>query len=187
MTHLRFGIVQDVDKGKVKVRFEEDDLVSDWLPVSVPQTKSAKIYHKPVVGEHVYCIMDEHMEYGVVGGSVYSDRDAEPNNGDSLFHIEVGAFKITIADNKVTIANAGGSVVVEAGQTTITPKLVVDGDIQISGGVEAGNIHSTGDIKSDAEVVAQSSSPATAVHLSTHVHTGVIPGGGTSAVPLPGS
>ena len=35
MEHLKYGIVSDIDaaKGLARVKFEEDEIVSDWLPV----------------------------------------------------------------------------------------------------------------------------------------------------------
>lgn len=190
MAEMRFGIIQEVDKGKVKVRFDEDDLVSDWLPVSVFQTKATKVYFKPVVGEHVYCLMDKHLETGVVAGALYSDRDSEPGDGSSQLHIETaGGTKIIIdADGKVQMY-AGDQISITADNTINiqADAINLNGTVNISGGIQADTIHATGDIKSDSEVVANGSNPATAVHLSTHIHTGVQTGGGVTLTPQPGS
>lgn len=71
---LRFGTVSQVDnsKGLVRVNFEEDNIVSYWLSVAVPSTKDDSFCSMPDIGEHVYCVMDENSENGVVGGAVFS-------------------------------------------------------------------------------------------------------------------
>lgn len=86
--HLCFGFISDIDpaKGLVRVEFAEDDdvpdsesdaktLVSDWLPVSVKKSLNDKETFPYDVNEHVWCIMDEHCEYGIVGGCLYNTED----------------------------------------------------------------------------------------------------------------
>lgn len=79
---LEFGIISDVDyaKGLVRVKFPADEIVSSWIPVSIPKTLEDEYYIMPNVNEHVWAIMDEHCENGVVGGAIYS-KDKKPSQG----------------------------------------------------------------------------------------------------------
>lgn len=74
---LKFGIISEVDaaKGVARVTFDQDEIVSDWLPVSVPMTKDDQFQFPLVVNQHVWCMMDEHCEMGVIGGSIYDSNN----------------------------------------------------------------------------------------------------------------
>jgi phage baseplate assembly protein V len=74
---LRFGTISstDPDKGKARVRFAEDGIVSAPLPVLASRTSKDKAYAMPDVGEHVACLMDENAEQGVILGAVYSSKN----------------------------------------------------------------------------------------------------------------
>lgn len=79
---LRYGIISEIDAaaGKARVHFNDDDIVSDWLPLIVPKAMEDSFSFMPDVNEHVACMMDEHSEKGVVLGSIYS-KDVKPNGG----------------------------------------------------------------------------------------------------------
>lgn len=81
---LRFGTISNIDaaKGLVRVKFEEDGIVSGWIPLSFPKTLKDKYYSMPDVNEHVACVMDEHAENGVVVGAVYS-KNTNPSITDA--------------------------------------------------------------------------------------------------------
>jgi phage baseplate assembly protein V len=74
---LKFGIVTQVDpaKARVRVKFEEDDVVSDWLPVIQQGALKNKAYTLPDTNEQVACLMDAHAENGVCVGSTYNQTD----------------------------------------------------------------------------------------------------------------
>lgn len=74
---LRFGTVSEINaaKGLVRVRFEEDGIVSGWLPMVQSGTLKNKSYALPDETEHVACLMDEHAENGVVVGCLYNSQD----------------------------------------------------------------------------------------------------------------
>lgn len=76
---IKYGYISDVDYGKglAKVNIkEDDDVVTDWLPVIFPKTKADKYYAMPDTGEHVCCILDDMLEKGVILGAFYSAKDA---------------------------------------------------------------------------------------------------------------
>lgn len=74
---VKYGFVSqvDYDKGKAKVDLDGDGIVTDWLPVILPKTKGDQYYIMPDVGEHVCCLLDKHIERGVILGAFYSTRD----------------------------------------------------------------------------------------------------------------
>jgi len=84
---LKFGIVDQIDaqKGRARVRFEEDNIVSDWLPVAQTGSLKNKAYHLPDIGEHVCCVMDQHAEAGAILGAVYNSQDATPYSSADKF------------------------------------------------------------------------------------------------------
>jgi hypothetical protein len=70
---------QEAATARVRVVFEaEDQLVSWWLPVLQPKTLADQVYWMPDLDEHVVCLLDEHAEFGVVLGAIYSEADAPP-------------------------------------------------------------------------------------------------------------
>ena len=81
---IRFGRVTDIDaeKARVRVTFEEDNVVSDWLPVMVQGSKDDKYFHIFDKNEAVTCLMDTHADTGVVIGAHYSAKD-KTNSGTS--------------------------------------------------------------------------------------------------------
>jgi phage baseplate assembly protein V len=75
---LAFGIISEVfaDKGLARVSFPDlDNMVSQPLPISVPKTLNDKFSIPFDINEHVWCLMDASLEYGVIGGAIYSTRD----------------------------------------------------------------------------------------------------------------
>lgn len=80
---MKFGVVTEVDyaKGMARVLFTEDDLVSNWLPVSVPKSRNDKNVNFVDKDDYVWCILDEQCEYGVIGGAIYSETN-KPNGSD---------------------------------------------------------------------------------------------------------
>lgn len=188
---LKFGKIQEVDaaKGRVKVRFDEDDLVSDWIPYIVPQTKENKYNYYPVSGEHVACQMDENCENGVVMGAIYSSADAlEPSIQGSLAGVKIGPVTISITPDVINIIVGDtywqledGFVTVVTTQFKVTADTIqLEGDVSVDGGLET-----SGSITADGEVTTNKLGAP--VNLSTHIHLGVTPGPGVTGTPQPGS
>lgn len=158
---LRFGKITDVDhtKGLVKVTFDEDNIVSDWIPAVLPNTKDTKFSFPLSIDERVSCLMDEHADRGVVLGAIYSKKTSPA--------IVDGKYGVEFPDGtKVEFDPESGDLMVDA-QGTVTvkaaPKVVIDCDLEVKGKIEA-----TGAIKSDAQVTAFASGAF--VNLSTHIH-----------------
>lgn len=82
---LKFGYISEVDatKGLARVKFDgEDEMVSGWLPMSMQGTVDGKFIIPLNVNEHVWCAMDENLEYGVIGGAIYDAKNS-PDSGDN--------------------------------------------------------------------------------------------------------
>lgn len=81
---LKFGIISEVDatKGQARVNFPEYNIVSGWLPISVPKILKDKFSIPFDVNEPVWCIMDENCENGIIGGAV-ANKSALPDGGEN--------------------------------------------------------------------------------------------------------
>lgn len=128
---LRFGTISEVNaaKGLVRVRFEEDDIVSDWLPMVQSGTLKNKAYALPDENEHVACLMDEHAENGVVVGCLYNSTDTPGyssrdkvgvkfENGDEIVYdraaraylVKTDTTELKISENGPTLKKGGESL-----------------------------------------------------------------------------
>lgn len=164
---LRFGRISEMDlsKGLARVRFKEDGIVSPWLSIAVPNTKDTKYSLPMAVNEHVYCIMDENGDTGVIGGAIYS-RDSQPE-------LVGGSVGVVFPDGSKVEFNDGTLIIEAVGEVNITasPKVTIEGNLEVSGF-----------IKANGEVTAKATTLN--VSLSTHIHP--TPSGPSSA-PTPGS
>lgn len=153
---MRFGFISALqpDTGKARVRFPEDGIVSDWLPLIQPKTKGDKYYYMPDEGEHVACMMDEHLESGVILGAIYSKANTPgAHQGKDIFSIEFsdGTFiKYDRGEGKLTL-NCVGKIEIE------TPDAEIKGPLKV-----------TGNITANGEVIARAASLS--ISLSTHNH-----------------
>jgi phage baseplate assembly protein V len=171
---LKVGRVskQNPEAGTVTVVFGADDALASWsLPVLQPKTLGDKVYWMPDVGEFVACLMDEHAEFGVVLGAMYSQAEAPPLASLDKLHI---AFKdgTTVeydrAAHALSIAIAeSGTVAVSAGAVTLS---VPEGGQVVLGG-------------SGAEQLVRKSYVDERFDLHVHPGVGTPP---TPVAPLPG-
>ena len=89
-TSFKVGVVSATEPATAKCRvvFEDHDLIESWwLPVVQGKTLRDKHYWMPDVGEHVACLMDEHSEFGVILGAIYSAADVVPVSSQDKYHI----------------------------------------------------------------------------------------------------
>lgn len=134
---LKFGVISEVDipNGLARVNFEEDEFVSGWLKVSVPRSFGDQFSFPYVINEHVYCIMDDNWEYGVIGGAIY-DQSNTPKGAAA------GVKQWRFRDDSVISYNTN----------TRTLTLDIKGEININ--CEAADITSTGEVKVQAPEVS---------------------------------
>jgi phage baseplate assembly protein gpV len=81
---LKFGIISEIlaAKGMARVKFDDDGIVSAPLNCAVPSSKDDQVQFPYNINQHVYCIMDDQCERGVVAGAVY-DESNTPAGGDA--------------------------------------------------------------------------------------------------------
>lgn len=197
---LVYGYISELDaaKGLVRVKFpDRGGIVSNWLPVSVPFTAKNKAEFWPDVNENVWCIMDERLENGIVGGSYY-DENNEPEIGDeniTSVTFEDGTTVKYDRENSVLTIDCAGDVIVKAsgditldnGEVTVTGDLSVQGEITADGDISGLNLKASVNVEADAEVKALASGPG--VNLSMHIHPYVDTpvGAATTSPPTPGT
>ena len=188
-----------------KVKFDEDDFVSDWLQIVVRNTISNKSESWFDVNEFVCVMMDKHDEEGIILGAVYHEGNTPPignkdtvgvtfpdgtvvkyNRSDSKFTIEcAGEVNVTCTKANVT---ASDSVNMDTPSATFSGDVSVQGTLSASGLTSSGDVEASGDIKSDGsmkavgQVEALSGTPGV-VHLSTHMHATAAPGPPVSPTP----
>lgn len=185
---LRFGTISEVkpENGLAKVRFEEDDIVSAWIPIVQANTLGDKDYRSMKVNEHVACMMDEHCENGVIVGAIYNKTDTPAFTGEKCgVKFEDGTEVVYDkgSGNYTIKLNSGRLIIETPADVEITcAKLKVDGDLEVTGDMNvSGGIDSSGDIVSSTEVKAG----PLGIALTLHKHVGVTPGPGVTGTPVP--
>ena len=155
---LRFGIVSQIDSVNVqaRVRFEDDDSTSFWLPILQNKTLKDKFYLMPDIGEQVACLMDENCEDGVILGAIYSseDKPVVTTEKQMALNLEDGSlFNIDKETQTLTVS---------------IPNIKFVGNIRHEGSLE-----NTDGIKSDADIIDKKSSmQAMRDVYNAHTHTG---------------
>lgn len=128
---LRFGKITGIkaDKAKYQVTFDEDALVSGWIPANVKNSKDNKEESGYDFNEHVSCLMDEHCEYGVILGAIYDEANLpEVGNADVWQKkFKDGSFiKFDRAAKKLTLSCEGDVEVVKSTKLIITASDVIE-------------------------------------------------------------
>lgn len=127
---IKFGKISEVDapKGRVRVKFDEDDIVSGWLPYLVPKSLNDKYFFIFDVNEHVACQMDENCENGVVMGAIYSASTAPDGGAEGKVRVKFSDAteieydkdeqKLTVkVDTTELIVGADGYVIKRGGES----------------------------------------------------------------------
>lgn len=195
---LRFGKICkiDVNKGFYKVDLDEDDIETGWLPRILTNTKDNRDEAHFDIGEHVACVMDEHIENGVILGAINSDENEPPvKNKDKRrttykdgsyveFDRSTGVWDVNVKGNAKITTNQK-LIINSTSDTEITcTKLKVTGDVDITGKVDAtGNIKSsTGDIQA---TVGDVKAGVLNISLQLHKHGGVTTGTSSTGPAIP--
>ncbi|KQC02103.1 phage baseplate assembly protein V [Pedobacter sp. Hv1] len=90
---LKFGHISEVNvkNGLARVYFTEDDFVSAPLKMAVNRSGTDKTSFPFNINEHVCCLMDENLEYGVIICAVYDEKNLpHADAGENILSINFG-------------------------------------------------------------------------------------------------
>lgn len=211
MTHFKFGIISnlDIDNGLAKVYFEEDDFESGWLKISVMRSGPDQVSFPFDIKEHVWCVLDEHCEYGVIGGAVYDEKNKPTGSTAGKLKILFGDTSaieydrvsgILKFDIKGEIHISGTKIIANANEVDVTAQTVkitsplteIEGALSVSGIISMGGLSGINgaDIPGDDAVLNVKKLTATdditsgTISLTAHKHTSAGSGSPTSE-PIP--
>lgn len=200
--HLKFGNISDVDaeKGLARVDFDDDDIVSAWLPMLVLKSKSDKYSYCFDVDEHVACMMDDNCEDGVIMGAIY-DKNNKPDGGNKdkvrVKFNDGTAVEYDRKKNKLLVEVKGDiefkadkTVTIDCPDNTIKGKLTVEQDVTFQGKLDVTNdissnakVKATAGVESQADVTAGGGTIALLTHKHPYTDTPV--GAATTLTPIP--
>lgn len=169
---IRQGTVSDVDNEKHRVRVLLDEpgaepFKSGWLPAAqfAAPGKGLKAHTPMAVGQSVTLFSPSgELRQAVVVPFNWSDQAPAPGDEDHPvltfgdWTIDAKGDEIIVTTPKLKIVSGGTVIAIEDGKITLTGDLV-----QTAGTTLKHNAKSIGD---------------------THRHTGVVPGGGNSSIPV---
>lgn len=129
---LRIGKVSSIDAAKAtaKVVFESsENMVSYNLPVLYRQTKSAKDYWMPDIGESVVCVfLPNDQSNGFILGAFYvEDPPATSADIRKVIFDDGTEIEYNSGSHTLTIDAAGPINITAAGNVNITGDVIVDG------------------------------------------------------------
>ncbi|AYH06320.1 phage baseplate assembly protein V [Pectobacterium parmentieri] len=188
----RIGTISAVDEVHVMVRVrlpECDNLRTAWLPVLQHNTQNNKDYWLPDIGEQVEVLLDDNGEDGLVLGAIYSaadvptlsDKDKRAVTFADGAHIEYdrrthtltingGVQHIEISSGTDVVVNAQ-RVTINAPETTVTGKLLVQGQFTYESGMSgSGGASFSGDVSVSGNVSASGSVMDTGGNSNHHSH-----------------
>lgn len=203
---LKFGKISSIDvaQGTARVFFEDEEYVSAPLKIAVMRSGKDQVYFPFNVDEHVYCLMDEGMEYGVICGAVYDEKNKPSAAADGLLSIRFGdssailfnrnTSTLTIdVKEKVNIKcqeadlQATTKIDITAPMTKITGALTVTGVIAMGGMAPAPGATSIpgADVELNvAKVVATDDVKIGGLSIKSHKHVSAASGSPTG-LPIP--
>jgi phage baseplate assembly protein V len=189
---IRFGKVTERDnaKGLVRVEFQEDGIVSMWIPAIQARTGRDKFFSLPDVNEHVACMMDEYAEEGVVLGAIYSKKAQPAINGDDITGVEFedgSSVQFDRATGTITVNTQGDVIINATGNVTVTtPLTTVDGDLTVTGNLNAqGNMSGGGTIQASGNIESTGGDVKApgGISLLLHKHPTAAPGPPSPPIP----
>jgi phage baseplate assembly protein V len=171
-SQIRQGTISDVDNTKHRVRVMLDEpgaepFKSGWMPAAqfAAPGKGLKAHTPMTVGQSVTIFAPAgELRQAVAVPFTWSDQAPAPGSDDHPvltfgdWNIDAKGDEITVTTPKLKIISGDTVIAIEDGKITLTGDLV-----QVSGTTLKHNTKSIGD---------------------THRHTGVVPGGGNSSIPL---
>jgi phage baseplate assembly protein V len=190
---LKYGVISDINPsaGLARVHFDDDDIVSDWLPILVPKAMEDSFSFFPDINEQVACLMDENAENGVILGSMYNSQ-TQPNGGSKdKWRVRFNDGTVIEYDRAVhkLTADVQGEVEVKATTTVKVQAETIEATASGTAKVQAptitaqGNVTVTGTLTVQGAVTAASTITAGATVTAPLVAAGGLTGPGGGALP----
>jgi phage baseplate assembly protein gpV len=87
---LKFGKITNIDyeNCKAKVQFDDNKIVSKYLPISVNVSFGDSHTFSYEINTPVFCIMDDNLENGVIGGAIYNKNTLPKGAAVNIFSHE---------------------------------------------------------------------------------------------------
>lgn len=126
---LKYGNISAVDPAQVRARvqFDDDEIVSAWLPIIVQGSGNSKYFRMFAVGEHVACMMDERCEDGVIVGAIYDQNNRQDDATATLTRIDFGQGAVVEYDSATKVASVKvGKNVIEISELGVAIKVFSD-------------------------------------------------------------
>ncbi|MDR2449783.1 MAG: hypothetical protein LBD52_07480 [Prevotellaceae bacterium] len=145
---LRLGIISEMGEsenlGFARVSFDENNLVSGWLPLPSTNTKTVKHWIPVEVNSQVACLMDEWCEQGCIVAVLWSDIDTPPGwaSKDTIgirFADSAEVYYDAVA-HKLTLQAPDAELNFTCKKLSITGDVDVTGDITATKEVTAGEM-----------------------------------------------
>jgi phage baseplate assembly protein V len=177
---IQVGTVTEVDYSKARAKVLLAGLETAWLPWTTTRAGGDRTWASPEVSEQVLVVCpDGDPAQGVIAGSIYQAQWSAPAASGDVTRTVYSDGAVTEYDRAahamaVTLPSGGRLTVTAPGGVTITGNVTVTGSI-----ASTGNLTVTGSITSTGDQVAGT------ISQKTHVHMGVVPGGGLSGAPQP--
>lgn len=117
---LKQGLICELNanEGTARVKFMDDDIVSNWLPISVVRAGQFQFMCPFSINEQVWCVMDESCTNGVIAGSTYNKKMAVPEG---------------TAENSLILKFGNNSTITINGEDQ-TLKIESEGDCELKSG-----------------------------------------------------
>lgn len=141
---VRVGTVSDRNPNSCSVRVvfsDQDDLVSDWLPVVLPQALNTRDFSLPDIDETVVCVfLGSGIEAGFCLGAIYTDANPVGNEEQRGVWFPDGSYVVFDRETGTLTVAANGGVIITAPSTRINGDVRITGNLIVEGSITRGGV-----------------------------------------------
>lgn len=196
---IRIGTIAEVDHVAHRVRVESGELLTDWLKWRTGRAGATRSWSPPTIGEQVMILSPSgELGNGIVLPSIFSDAHDAPSDSptEHVMLFPAGArIAYDHASGALTATGIQTATIQAAVSATLdTPLTHCTGDLHVNGAATIDDLLTYGNGiagtggANDNNITgnfAQTDGTLSSngIVLDAHVHTDVLPGGGTSGGP----
>lgn len=196
---IKQGTIAESDPAAGRVRVLHGGLTTDWLPYFVPAAGGVSVHRPPSVGENCIVLSPSgEPANGVVLCGMASSQFPQPGQtaDETIVKFPDGASakynhaagRLDIAGIQTAHIQAASLATVDCPQSTFTGAVTVQGLFTYQAGMAGSNgANGTttieGDFKHNGNFENSGKVISNGIVLDTHVHGGVLPGGGNTGAP----